>query len=160
VKVFLSWSGERSKAVAYLLDDWLQSVIQALQPWMSEQDIEKGTLWFNVISDQLQDVTAGILCITGENKERPWILFEAGALAKGLNSQRVIPLLIDLPKSQLQPPLSQFNLTLPTKLEMLSLVKTLNSRLESRGLDEARLLKAFEANWQSFEDGRGCPSDR
>lgn len=32
MKVFLSWPGERSKAVANLLSDWLSCVIQASRP--------------------------------------------------------------------------------------------------------------------------------
>ncbi|CAC9976768.1 hypothetical protein [Flavobacterium panici] len=53
MKVFISWSGERSKKVAELLDDWLQCVIQAVNPWMSSKDIDRGALWFTEINDQL-----------------------------------------------------------------------------------------------------------
>lgn len=81
MKVFLSWSGERSRLVATLLDEWLRCVLQAIRPWISTKDIDRGSLWFSEIQDQLQDVTTGIICLTQENKEKPWILFEAGALA-------------------------------------------------------------------------------
>lgn len=42
MKVFISWSGETSKKVALALKAWLPNVIQALDPWMSDKDIEKG----------------------------------------------------------------------------------------------------------------------
>jgi len=41
MKVFISWSGQRSAAVADALRYWLPKVIQALEPWMSADDIEK-----------------------------------------------------------------------------------------------------------------------
>jgi hypothetical protein len=38
--VFISWSGQRSKALALQLHDWLKAVVQRANPWMSERDIE------------------------------------------------------------------------------------------------------------------------
>lgn len=82
MKVFLSWSGERSKQVANLLSSWLCCVIQATRPWISSKDIDRGSLWFSEINDQLKDTSVGIICLTKENKDRPWILFEAGLWLK------------------------------------------------------------------------------
>jgi len=109
VKIFISWSGPRSKAVAELLHFWIQCVLQTARPWISSQDIDRGSLWFSEIGDQLQDTNVGVICLTQENKERPWILFEAGALTKGLTKSRVCPLLIDLEKNDVRDPLGQFN---------------------------------------------------
>lgn len=67
MKVFISWSGERSRKVAELLDDWLQCVIQAPEPWMSSKDIDRGALWFTEISDQLAGTGIGIVCLIKEN---------------------------------------------------------------------------------------------
>ena len=39
MKVFLSWSGEASLAMAAQLKSWLPKVIQALQPWISSEDM-------------------------------------------------------------------------------------------------------------------------
>ena len=111
MKIFISWSGDRSRAVAELLRDWIKCVLQATQPWISARDIDRGAIWFSEIGNQLQDCTVGIICITQENKNKPWILFEAGALAKGLTSSRVCTLLVDLTPADLQNPLAQFNHT-------------------------------------------------
>lgn len=152
MKVFLSWSGERSRLVATLLDEWLRCVLQAIRPWISTKDIDRGALWFNGIQEQLQDTTTGIICLTQENKDKPWILFEAGALAKGLSNSRVCTLLIDLKPNDIQDPLAQLNHTSPTKDGILALVKTLNNRLGSSCLDSRVLDTVFETYWPHFQD--------
>ena len=82
MKVFISWSGERSKQVAQLLDEWINCVIQAVDPYLS-LNIDKGDVWLSSINDSLADTSVGIICLTKENLNKPWVLFEAGALAKG-----------------------------------------------------------------------------
>ncbi|MCL6263735.1 toll/interleukin-1 receptor domain-containing protein [Craterilacuibacter sp. RT1T] len=151
MKVFLSWSGQRSKEVANLLSDWLCCVIQASRPWISTRDLDRGSLWFGEINDQLKDTTVGIICLTQENKTRPWILFEAGALAKGLTTSRVCTLLVDLEPKDIEDPLAQFNHTFPTRESVLGLVKTLNSTLSANGLDSRILEQVFDTYWPQFE---------
>ena len=153
MKVFLSWSGERSKQVALLLNNWLCCVIQAARPWISSKDIDRGSLWFSEINDQLKDTSVGIICLTQENKNRPWILFEAGALAKGLSTARVCTLLIDLEPKDIEDPLAQFNHTFPKKENMIELVRTLNNSLGSNGLDPRVLDQVFDTYWPQFEEG-------
>lgn len=152
MKVFLSWSGERSRLVATLLDEWLRCVLQAIRPWISTKDIDRGSLWFSEIQDQLQDVTTGIICLTQENKEKPWILFEAGALAKGLSNSRVCTLLIDLEPHDIRDPLAQFNHTKPDQGGIYALVHTLNNRLGDNRLDPAILTKVLDTYWAQFEE--------
>lgn len=152
MKVFMSWSGARSKAAAELLSDWIKCVIQASRPWISTRDIDRGALWFSEISDQLKDTTVGIVCLTQENKNRPWILFEAGALAKGLSSNRVCTFLVDLQPADLEDPLAQFNHTLPDKESVWELVRTLNGCLGTAGLDERILEQVFTTYWGQFEE--------
>lgn len=151
MNVFLSWSGDRSKAVAELLDTWLQCVIQAVDPWMSSKDIDRGSLWFSEINDQLQNTTIGIICLTQENKNKPWILFEAGALAKGLSNSRVCTFLIDLEPTDVGTPLSQFNHTFPTQEGLWELVRTLNNSLKDKALKEKTLELVFETYWPKFQ---------
>lgn len=152
MKLFVSWSGERSQAVAHYLRDWISCVIQAVKPWVSTRDIDRGALWFGEISGQLQDSAVGIICLTQQNKNQPWILFEAGALAKGLSSARVCTLLVDLTPADVRDPLAQFNHTSPTKEGMHALVSTLNGALGDAGLESKTLDLAFETYWPQFEN--------
>lgn len=151
MKVFVSWSGSRSKAVAELLNDWIKCVLQATRPWISTRDIDRGALWFSEISDQLKDTTVGIVCLTQENKNKPWILFESGALAKGLSSNRVCTFLVDLKPADLEDPLAQFNHTIPEKDSVWELVRTLNGCLSTNSLDERILEQVYATYWGQFE---------
>ncbi|MEC3887414.1 toll/interleukin-1 receptor domain-containing protein [Xanthomonas campestris] len=152
MKVFLSWSGNRSRAVANLLSDWLACVIQAARPWVSSRDLDRGSLWFGEINDQLKDTSVGVICLTQENKNRPWILFEAGALAKGLSTSRVCTFLIDLEPKDIEDPLAQFNHTFPSRESVLSLVRTLNASLGANALDNRIVEQVFETYWPQFEE--------
>ncbi|WP_020621119.1 toll/interleukin-1 receptor domain-containing protein [Paenibacillus daejeonensis] len=151
MKIFISWSGGRSKAVGDLLDSWLQCVIQAIDPWMSTKDIDRGAIWFSEINNQLKDTSVGIVILTKENKERPWIMFEAGALAKGLATSRIIVLLVDLENKDVRDPLAQFNLTEPNRDGMWQLVRTLNASLQDKALKEKVLEQVFDTYWPQFE---------
>jgi hypothetical protein len=151
MKIFVSWSGSLSKEVAGIFSEWVKNVLQGATTWSSNADIDKGSIWFNEIAGSLADTTAGVLCLTRQNRNAPWVLFEAGALSKGLSSSRVCPLLIDLQVSELSPPLSQLNCTLPHREDMLKLIKGINKFSGEKSLDEKRAERAFEKWWPEFE---------
>lgn len=151
MKIFISWSGERSGRIAELLNEWLKCVIQAADPWLSTKDIEKGSLWFNEISSTLSNTQNGIVCLTKSNMDKPWILFEAGALAKGLSSNRVFTFLIDIEPNEIRDPLAQFNHTLPTNASLFQLVRSVNNALGEQSLKESILSKVFDTYWPQFE---------
>lgn len=81
MKIFFSWSGARSRAVAEALNDWLPRVIQAVKPFYSPE-IEKGAKWSNEIDDALEGTRFGIVCLTPDNLSSTWIHYETGALSK------------------------------------------------------------------------------
>jgi len=151
MKIFISWSGNRSKAIAEIISDWIKCVIQASQPWISTRDIDRGAIWFSEINDKLKDTSIGIVCLTQDNKNKPWILFETGALAKGLTTNRVCTFLIDLEPSDLRDPLAQFNHTTPNKNSVWELVRTINSCLGEKMLDERILSQVFDTYWPQFD---------
>lgn len=77
--VFISWSGRSSKAVAELLRVHLRSAIQALTPFMSSADINAGARWRDEIGEALGTTNFGIIVVTPDNVDAPWLNFEAGA---------------------------------------------------------------------------------
>lgn len=110
MQVFLCWSGERSKAMAEALKDWLPQVVQAVKPWISSSDIDKGSRWITEMSDTLKETQVGIVCLTRENLDAKWILYEAGALSK-TEDARVCTFLLDIEDTDLEYPLAQFQHT-------------------------------------------------
>ena len=108
MKVFISWSGEPSRSIATALTDWLRNVVQHVEPWMSDEKIGSGARWNDAIAQALGETNFGIVCVTRANQYAPWLIFEAGALAKSIELARVVPLCIDLSFSEVTGPLSSF----------------------------------------------------
>ena len=109
VKVFISWSGNTSLKVAQIFREWLPSVIQSIEPYVSSEDIDKGARWSTDIAKELEDSTFGILCVTKDNLEAPWLSFEAGALSKTMEKAFVNPFLFDIKRSEVKGRFCNFN---------------------------------------------------
>ena len=153
MKVFLSWSGALSHQVALVLRDWLPSVIQAVRPYVSSVDIDKGTRWSTDIAQQLEESTYGIICVTQENVDAPWINFEAGALSKTIDKSYVSPFLLGIKRSDVQGPLLQFQSTVYEKADVHKLLSSINARLpDTDHLSETQLKKSFEIWWPELEN--------
>lgn len=152
MKVFLSWSGDISKQVAETLRDWLPNVIQALDPWMSAQDVEKGARWSSDLFSALEDCTAGVICVTPENTQEPWLNFEAGALAKTVQKKALVcPYLVGLRPNDLTGPLVEYQATEASEDDTRKLVKTLNGALPENNLPDEKLEKAFDRWWPDLD---------
>lgn len=135
MKVFISWSGKRSKALANALRDWLPMVLQYVEPWVSDKDISAGDRWAQAIAGELENSNFGIICITPENLHSEWILFESGALSKSMLDAKVIPLLFGLELSDLSGPLSQFQAQKMEETGMMEVVKSINKVSETKTLE-------------------------
>jgi hypothetical protein len=151
MKVFLSWSGSRSHKIAIVFRDWLPSVIQEIVPYVSSEDIDKGTRWSTDIAKELVDSTFGILCVTKDNINAPWLNFEAGALSKTIDKSFVSPFLFDIKRSEVHGPILQFQSTVFDKEDLKKLVTTLNKACNDSGLKDDRLGKAFNVWYPSLE---------
>jgi tetratricopeptide (TPR) repeat protein len=149
--VFISWSGARSKALAIHLHEWLKAVVQRANPWMSERDIDAGQRWNEQISLRLKETHFGIICLTPENLNAPWLLFEAGALAKALDAARVVPVLLDIRKANLTFPLAQFQSVEADRDGFFGLVSAMNRALGDQQLPSTLLVNIFGGLWGTLE---------
>jgi hypothetical protein len=152
MKVFISWSGEMSKRVGEALKNWIPHVLQTVEPYYTPTDIEKGTRWSHDIAAELESSSAGIFCVTRENLKSPWLAFEAGAISKQVDDSLVCPVLIDLDTSDLNGPLTQFQVTPFQKTEIKKLIQALNKANPDNVLNESILNQAFEKNWSDLEE--------
>jgi hypothetical protein len=150
VKVFLGWSGQRSHAVATALNEWLPSVIQAIDPWISVE-MDRGAQWFQNIGANLKAAKYGIICITPENASEQWVLFEAGALALSTSDRLACPYLLDMAPADLRGPLAQLQAARADRADTWRVVETINGLLEADSLTETRLRGAFDQWWAQLE---------
>lgn len=148
MRVFVSWSGALSKKVAQELKKWLPCIIQSIDVFYSPEDIEKGENWDSKISAELSECNYGIVCLTSENTNAPWINFEAGAIAKTLES-RVSALMIDIKTSEIQGPLKRYQATKLEKEDMWQLISDINKVTETP-LSSDVLESTFNAIWDSM----------
>jgi hypothetical protein len=154
MKVFISWSGRRSRAVAQTLRTWLKDVIQSVDPWISVEDIEKGQRWGLSLAEHLESTHAGVICLTPENLTAPWLLFEAGALSKLHKEARVCTYLIDMPYAAVPSgPLAEFQHTLVTQEDTHRMVRSINAAIPEGQvrLTEAELNRAFKRCWPELQ---------
>lgn len=147
MKVFISWSGQPSKAVAETLYSWLPQVIQSVTPWMSEEDISAGTRWSAAIAGQLESARFGIICVTRENMNAPWLQFEAGALSKTLIDTYVCPYTFGLAPSDLRGPLSQFHGARADREGTRRLLRAINQAAGDTALALPQLDATFRVWW-------------
>ncbi|HZF07878.1 MAG TPA: TIR domain-containing protein [Thermoanaerobaculia bacterium] len=155
MRVFVSWSGERSRRLAHALRDWIPYVLHALRKediWFSEVDIEPGKLWARDLGDVLADTRVGLICLTHENRQASWLHFEAGALAKHLDHAKVIPVLYGLqPEDLAGSPLAQFQAIRLIQEDLLKMLLSLNSELGEARVAEDVLKRSLDHNWPDLE---------
>ncbi|MEW4527912.1 hypothetical protein [Maioricimonas sp. JC845] len=152
MRVFISWSGDLSKSVACTLREWLPGVIQAVQPYVSSEDIDKGKRWSTEVANELERANYGIIVVTKENVGRPWLNFEAGALSRVVAKTSVTPFLFRISQSEVRGPLLQFQSTSFSKEDVHKLLASMNGLLEDeQRLAEARLRSAFDKWWPDLE---------
>jgi hypothetical protein len=151
MKIFVSWSGERSKTIANTLKHWLPDVFQGLQVWMSDHDIQAGVRWGSELGGELETSNFGILCLTPENLQSLWLAFEAGALSKAIKESRVAPYRFQLRTSDVGPPLSQFQGVDANEEGTFKLVLSINDALGKPLPDEPATKRVFAHWWPDLQ---------
>lgn len=152
MKVFISWSGEKSKEIASVFKEWVPAVIQAAKPYFSPNDVDKGARWSNEIAAELESSRIGLICLTDDNLQAPWLMFEAGALSKSMEKARVCPMLFGVEPTDLAGPLVQFQAAPFSKEEVHKVIKTINAQLGDQALEISVIDSVFAKWWPELDE--------
>ncbi len=166
MKLFISWSGERSSEMGEYLTHWIPDMFPAIEIFNS-RTIPKGLRWNIEITSALAECNFGIFCMTPKNINSQWVNFEAGAISKDGIESRVFTLLLD--ESLEAPslgPLSHFQSTRIEVGDIRILLKSINEILKENDethLGEDQFDRIFERYmtefWTAWEGIGNIPLD-
>lgn len=126
-------------------------VIQECSDPFLSSNTDKGDPWFSTIDEALKTAKVGLVFITAENQNEPWLNFESGALITRLGDRRLCPVLVGLSKSDYAGPMKNLQLTdLSDKDDMMALLTTINSECD-RPLGESVLRATFDREWPDLD---------
>jgi hypothetical protein len=149
MKVFICWAGPLSKEMALILRQYLPNMIQRLDIFMSQHDIESGARWNAQLIQELSSSNFGILCLTPESITSEWLLYEAGALTKHIEGEACGLLLGGLSSADIKGPLAQFQHRYFSKSDFFALLCDLN-RKTLPPLNDTQLDIVFEKWWEDI----------
>lgn len=147
-KIFLCWSKHRSRAIATAWATLLPEIINDIHPVVSTE-FQKGKEWSKLLRKDLDEARAGIVFLTPENVDAPWIHFEAGALATAVGHRDgdVFTYIYGLDPGRLAGPLSAYHSTVATKDDTERLVRDLCASLKREPPDQT----LYSAWWLKLE---------
>lgn len=149
MRVFIGWSGERSRLVAAALRDWMKKLIQSVEPWMAEEDLSGKRV---DATPAIREARAAVLCLTGDNHQAADLHFEAGLLASSIPTAFIGPFLLGVRPSEVSRPLSRFPARQADREGTLSLIQAINSHPElASPLAASHLQESFGLWWPKLE---------
>lgn len=150
MNVFLSWSGNSSKAIAAALGQWLHGIFPGLVTFHSERDIAAGSQWLNVLFRQLRRSDFSVIVLTPDNRESKWLLFESGALLRGMTRTRIVPYYFQLDSKDLDEPLKYLQGVRADREGTRRLVESINKASQA-SLTDKKMQAAFDRHWPLLE---------
>jgi len=149
VKLFISWSGERSGKLAEVFKQFLPKIIDGLESndiFLSLTDLKSGDIWFSEIQKKLQASDTVLVLLSKENLDSKWLLFESGAISsKPLNKVHIYPI-DDIEISSTSPFYNYQKIKMADEENTLKLINSLNSKDN----DKAILIN-FNKYWVNIE---------
>ncbi len=121
---------------------------------MSDTEVQKGSRGLQEVARALEGIKVGITCLTPENLDAPWILYEGGALSKALdNETRLCTFLLGgLQVQDIKPPLGMFQATKAEKDDTRKLIHAINIAITDSPIPELNLNSIFDAMWPKLDE--------
>ena len=125
-------------------------------PWVSSEDIRKGTRWDAELWDRLQATSYAIICATPDAVRSPWVNFEAGVVARAVGVEsHVVPFLFGMSPNALGGlPLGKFQCTEFTEIDVARLLKAINVSARAPIL-QSQVAQRFDRSWASIRHDVG-----
>ncbi len=137
-----------SKDVATVWRNLVKETFDSVEPFMSEENIGAGERGLAKIAKELAGTSFGIIVVTQENQNSPWLNYEAGALSKDVDDEtvRVAPSLVDFErKTDVTGPIGQFQASL---LNREGVEYILVEIAKVVGVEDASIRKRFANSWR------------
>lgn len=150
MRIFISWSGERSRVVAEALSRFIPIVLQRARVYLADTMLEAGADWRTAITDAIRKSNFGISCLTKDNINSPWLAYEFGVMSLALEPTHLFPLLIDLSYADLVGPMASFQASRLEQSDMRRLLLKINRESEAPLPDEV-FNESFDIFWRKFE---------
>lgn len=161
IKIFISWSKNKSKLLAEITKEFLMKTIGNSVEFFFSPEMYKGSCVDHEIHKNLINSDICFVCITSDNFKSPWLMYESGVIyGANYNKRRkgiVIPILFEhIPawSSWIDKPLNRY---VPIQMqnnnhEFDSGKKEFKSFLNSFALENNTKIISFEKNWKEFEE--------
>ncbi len=153
MNIFLSWSGNLSKAIASGFNEILPDVIQRVKPFFSPEKIGNGEVWFTSIVEALKASDLGIVFLTKDNFNEDWIIFEGGGIiAKGW----LYVILCDFTIAEFNKSECFFKKLNVTEFKndhgMEDVFVSMKNRLGLTDIKDETIRRTFKHNWPAIKD--------
>ena len=148
MKVFVSFSGEKSKRTADALVEFLPKILPTISFVLADTDIAIGERWQQSLERQTDGLNFAILCVSHDNVEKPWLMYEAGQLSR--KTPRLVPYLLNVDPADLKGPLAHLSAVLADKGGTRHLLSIMNDESEEV-LPNDVLNRDFESYWPEIK---------
>lgn len=160
MKIFISWSKNKSKLLAEETKKLIVSTLGKSVEFFFSPEMYKGTRVDHEIHKNLLECDKCLVCITAENYKNPWLLYEAGVVFGSNYSKTatgiVIPVLFEhIPdwSSWIDKPLNQY-VPIQLKISNAEFVygkQDFKNFLVELAKEGNYKLKNFEKSWETYE---------